>query len=1065
MRKTYMKMLKRARCFLALSLVAAVSVDAATNTVTSTADSGAGTLRALVVSANSGDTINFDNTLSGQTIQLASELWITNDMTIDASALPAGITINGNQHGATLRINYPSVVALKSLTITGGSDAGIAMSGLVSLYDCTLTSNHASGDGGGLYSYNTTLAMTRCTIISNSATAGQGGGVALFGSTAYFTNCTFTGNVASSDGGGLGVGVSGANYGTAFVNGCTFSHNTAGNAGGGIWHNGAGLVVNNSTLFNNGCGYAGGAIFNYAPMTVNQCTIVSNTAGYAGGIMVWSGNPAANAVINQCTVVGNAGGYGGGVYAFEGSATVSNSIVALNNDTGASGHDNLGDNPGGGFYVVQAGVNYTNSNPLLAPLGYHGGPTLTMPPLAGSPALDACTNGTSFTTDQRGLPRIIGSFADIGAVEENFNPVVTVVGDSGAGSLREIMAEAPAGATITFASNLSGQTILLSSGEIVVGNSMTVDGSGLAAGIVIDGNNSSRIFYVQPGVGFGLKGVTLTRGNGTGAVAGGYGGAILNQGTLTVTACTLATNSAAQGGGAISGPVTLANSTLTGNYGFRGGAIDADGTSSITHCTITGNSAGIDGGGFLNFGGQFNVTNSIIAQNSPDNISGGISGINNLTSGLPLLAALGNYGGRTPTMPPLPGSPAIDAGSDSVTSFLPTDQRGLPRSIGPHADIGAAEFVASPIVTTNLDSIPGSLRYAITYATNSSTITFAPDLSGDAITLTSGQILLTTNVTIDGSALVNGVRIQNGSDRIFQVNVGAIVSLDGLTLANANCPSAGGAILNAGGELTLNRCTLSGNQAQADGGGGAIFNDVGSVLKLNQCTLTGNHAFQQGGAVYNFNPATLTVINCTISGNTSDGYSSYRGGLGGGGIFNSGTLFVTNTIVAGNSDPYASDISGSYTGANSLTSGAPLLAALGNYGGSTQTMPPLPGSPAIDAGADASASPFATDQRGLPRLSGDHVDIGAAELQLVTASAPTDIIGMTKLGNGSVQFGFTSDPGASFRIFATTNLALPSGTWPMIGFATETPVGSGQFQFNDPQATNSPQRFYRVRSP
>ena len=62
------------------------------------------------------------------------------------------------------------------------------------------------------------------------------------------------------------------------------------------------------------------------------------------------------------------------------------------------------------------------------------------------------------------------------------------------------------------------------------------------------------------------------------------------------------------------------------------------------------------------------------------------------------------------------------------------------------------------------------------------------------------------------------------------------------------------------------------------------------------------------------------------------------------------------------------------------TNSTPLFAPLSNCGGPTMTMPPLPGSPAIDAGNDAAASQFTTDQRGAGylRVSGPHVDIGAA---------------------------------------------------------------------------------------
>ena len=55
--------------------------------------------------------------------------------------------------------------------------------------------------------------------------------------------------------------------------------------------------------------------------------------------------------------------------------------------------------------------------------------------------------------------------------------------------------------------------------------------------------------------------------------------------------------------------------------------------------------------------------------------------------------------------------------------------------------------------------------------------------------------------------------------------------------------------------------------------------------------------------------------------------------------------------------------------------------------------------------------------------------------------------------------------GASFYVLAISNVTLPTSNWPTIGPAVETPPGSGQFQFTDPQATNLRQRFYRVKSP
>ena len=114
---------------------------------------------------------------------------------------------------------------------------------------------------------------------------------------------------------------------------------------------------------------------------------------------------------------------------------------------------------------------------------------------------------------------------------------------------------------------------------------------------------------------------------------------------------------------------------------------------------------------------------------------------------------------------------------------------------------------------------------------------------------------------------------------------------------------------------------------------------------------------------------TATLENCTISGNSAlfagAMYSSYNGT----------TTTLTNTIVAGNG---GGDLIGPYSGTNNLIGGNPLLAPLGNYGGPTQTMGLLPGSPAIDAGTTGPGIP-STDQRGMGRVG--PVDIGAFESQ------------------------------------------------------------------------------------
>lgn len=84
-------------------------------------------------------------------------------------------------------------------------------------------------------------------------------------------------------------------------------------------------------------------------------------------------------------------------------------------------------------------------------------------------------------------------------------------------------------------------------------------------------------------------------------------------------------------------------------------------------------------------------------------------------------------------------------------------------------------------------------------------------------------------------------------------------------------------------------------------------------------------------------------------------------------------------------------------------------------------------------------------------------------VQVTVLPTPPLIEFPTILAGGEFQFGFTNVAGATFTALASTNVALPFGGWTVLGPVTE--IAPGQFQFTDPQATNSGQRFYRVRSP
>ncbi len=610
----------------------------------------------------------------------------------------------------------------------------------------------------------------------------------------------------------------------------------------------------------------------------------------------------------------------------------------------------------------------------------------------------------------------------------NFFRTVSNVNDSGPGSLRQTIASATSGDTIYFNTNLSGKTIVLTNGELALNKSLTLDASLLPSGLVLDGRHTSRIFNVGASSTTVMTGFIITNGTTSGTFPDGYGGGIFNSGNLTLLNCALVGSTAFVGGAAYnSGNLVLNNSTVSGNLASYGGGIQNEQNLLATNSTFAGNTASVNGGAInatfgrpltLNFcsiasnfcaigagikvvGSGSTINNTIIAGNSGGNNVDGdpFDGGNNLTSGPPLLATLGFYGGKTQTMPPTAGSPAIDAGG---ATSLTTDQRGLRRIVGASADIGAAEFQdASPLVVNNADSGVGSLRFALTYCPIGSHITFTNTLSGSSIVLTSGEFFLNQNVTIDASSLSNGITLDgNQADRIFEVD-NATVVLNSLTIANGLVTNnfGGGAIFNFG-TLTINRSTLTGNVAPR--GGGAIGTE--GTLTLNECTLQGNtaHGGLGGGAIVVYTGVT-TLNQCTLSGN-----SATNTRFGGGCILNAAGLNCTNSIIADNQDGDLENYGNlALGGANIIKflenkstfgrgivigpipiSANALLAPFGNYGGPTMTMPPLaPASPAVDACIRGTT--FTTDQRGFPRLVGARADIGAVEVQASSISTPT----------------------------------------------------------------------------
>jgi predicted outer membrane repeat protein len=234
----------------------------------------------------------------------------------------------------------------------------------------------------------------------------------------------------------------------------------------------------------------------------------------------------------------------------------------------------------------------------------------------------------------------------------------------------------------------------------------------------------------------------------------------------------------------------------------------------------------------------------------------------------------------------------------------------------------------------------------------------------------------TANVTIlSGDLNGDDVGFTNNSENVYHVVTGATgATLDGFTITagNANVANVMDSAVVGGGMYnylssnpTLTNVTFTNNSATTLRGGG-MYNYQSSPT-LTNVTFSSNSAFTTGGGMYNEVGSNPQIRNTIFWGNTA---------TSGAQIYNTGSAPVVSDSV----------VQDGYAGGTNIITTDPMLGALGNYGGSTQTIPLLSGSSAIDTGNDAICP--ATDQRGVIRPQGAHCDIGSYEFNVYNLFLP-----------------------------------------------------------------------------
>ncbi len=438
----------------------------------------------------------------------------------------------------------------------------------------------------------------------------------------------------------------------------------------------------------------------------------------------------------------------------------------------------------------------------------------------------------------------------------------------------------------------------------------------------------------------------------------------------------------------------------------------------------------------------------------------------------------------------LNGTIALTSGQMMISETVVITGNGAANSI-----IDAQEASRIFEISSGAVSLDGfTLQNGQTTANN---VNYADNTNnGGAIKSMSSGTLTISGTTLSGNATLGG-GAHGGA--IFS-DTGAIVLNESVLSGNRTTGDGayGGGLFCRSGEVTITRSSLSGNLTEgASSDGGAIFIANGAV-SINQSTLSANStmdAFADGGAVFARNNS-IVLSQSTISGNSVQGNGSQGGAIfsgygsvtasqstltlnsstqsvGGGIVSNSGSISIRNSIVAGNTDNGTApdvqrslnvgdtltiessligrnngtaltatglinpDVNANWIGGDSPgTAISPMLAALANNGGSTQTHALLENSPAFNAGSSLLAvdvldgdMPLTTDQRGagFNRFQFGRPDMGAFES--ATLDSPD---GTTSDDAFVLTYSSTSTVGnVVVTISANGGLVRELGTFPM----------------------------------
>ena len=605
------------------------------------------------------------NASDGDTIRLTADITMADhpphiDKRITVEG--AGHSISGDDQYRVFVVAEGGVLTINDLTLANGR----AQDGDP---EC-VSGRDWSDEVGGAICNNGRLTISDSSFSGNSA---HSGGAIVNSGEASISGSGFNDNSAP-----LGGAI--VNSGEASISGSSFSGNFAESYGGAIINDGEAIItISDSSFSGNSADAAGGAIANDGEARINDSSFSGNSAEFGGGaILNWG-----EASISDSSFSGNSADYGGALWLI-GTATLSN-LTLSGNDADESGggifvyyeaksvslrNSILADNEGGDCVneidLTESLNNIIKDGSCLDDTGIQADPMLGdwveatgtttgyFPLLEGSPAIDAAAESACADTDQLGNARPHGKGCDIGAIESPYaaslEPEPEPASDeppadddapsasdapdadflvSSYNELVDAIENASDGDTIRLTADI---TMRRDPAEVT--KQITVEGAGHS----ISGNEQYRIFFVAESGDLTIKDLTLTKGRaqdgdpecGEGKSWGDEaGGAICNNGKLTISDSSFSRNNASISGGAIVnfGEASISGSSFSGNSArYGGGAIDNGGEASlsISDSSFSGNSAGDVGGAIVN-NGEASISGSSFSGNSARYGGGAIS--------------------------------------------------------------------------------------------------------------------------------------------------------------------------------------------------------------------------------------------------------------------------------------------------------------------------------------------------------------------------------------------------------------------------------------------------------